>query len=312
MKVHLLHLLRLRAPRPRLSIKSRLSARIDVQRRPELVAHVRQEARLHLVGAVKPLRLLVQLGVQRHHAAVRVLQLSRSAAKGHLPRPAARPLPAAVPGSPRRRSSKDVDRRRLRDPVGQFVRAASRRQAAARPSRRPSSNSVTVPPRLAPTGCRKSSISRLGADDPQPHPRLRPVRAAQDLLQVRDPRPLVLDPHFSAIAPSVPISGVDELDGAARSVVESVPRNFRHGRGHPRLVVWDRTRASPRSSALPGAPLQRPLRVRIAIRCQFRAHTTVGPPPYNDYRRVIPPSPVGPVIDHPRKSAPGSRSWANP
>ena len=47
-----------------------------VQRRAELVAHVGQEARLHLVGAAQVGRLLVELGVERDDAAVGVLQLA--------------------------------------------------------------------------------------------------------------------------------------------------------------------------------------------------------------------------------------------
>ena len=47
-----------------------------VHRRPELVRHVREEARLQLVGAPQVIGLLVQLGVERDDAAVGVLQLA--------------------------------------------------------------------------------------------------------------------------------------------------------------------------------------------------------------------------------------------
>jgi hypothetical protein len=40
------------------------------------MAHVRQEARFHLVGAPQVVGLLVELGVQRDDAAVRVLELA--------------------------------------------------------------------------------------------------------------------------------------------------------------------------------------------------------------------------------------------
>ena len=47
-----------------------------IERRAELVAHVRQEARLHLVGAAQVVGLLVELRVQRDDAAIRVLELA--------------------------------------------------------------------------------------------------------------------------------------------------------------------------------------------------------------------------------------------
>ena len=47
-----------------------------VHRRAELVGHVREEARLQLVGAAQVVRLLVELGVEGHHAAVGVLELA--------------------------------------------------------------------------------------------------------------------------------------------------------------------------------------------------------------------------------------------
>ena len=61
-----------------------------VQRRAELVAHVREEARLHLVRAPQVLGLLVELGVQRDHAAVGVLELAVQ------PRQLVLPLPQLV------------------------------------------------------------------------------------------------------------------------------------------------------------------------------------------------------------------------
>jgi len=47
-----------------------------VERRAELVAHVGEEAALGLVGAAQEVGALLELGVQRHHAAVGVLQLA--------------------------------------------------------------------------------------------------------------------------------------------------------------------------------------------------------------------------------------------
>ena len=47
-----------------------------VERGAELVAHVRQEARLELVGAPEVIGLLVQLGVEGDHAAVGVFELA--------------------------------------------------------------------------------------------------------------------------------------------------------------------------------------------------------------------------------------------
>ncbi len=47
-----------------------------VDRRPELVGHVREEPRLQFVGPAEMVRLLVELRIQRHDAAVRVLELA--------------------------------------------------------------------------------------------------------------------------------------------------------------------------------------------------------------------------------------------
>ena len=47
-----------------------------VHRRAELVGHVREEARLQLVGAAEMIRLLIELGVERDDAAVGVFQLA--------------------------------------------------------------------------------------------------------------------------------------------------------------------------------------------------------------------------------------------
>ena len=68
-----------------------------VQRRAELVAHVRQEPRLQLVGAAQVVGALVELGVQRDDAAVGVLQLLVEP----LPAPPGAPAaPRAAAGSP--------------------------------------------------------------------------------------------------------------------------------------------------------------------------------------------------------------------
>ena len=59
------------------AVEQQLRERADrVERRAELVAHVRQEARLHLVGAPQVVGLLVELGIQRDDAAIRVLELA--------------------------------------------------------------------------------------------------------------------------------------------------------------------------------------------------------------------------------------------
>ena len=47
-----------------------------VHRRPELVGHVREEARLQLVGAAEVIRLLVELRVERDDAAIGVFELA--------------------------------------------------------------------------------------------------------------------------------------------------------------------------------------------------------------------------------------------
>ena len=70
-----------------------------VQRRAELVAHVGQEARLQLVGAAQVVGLLVELGVQRDHAAVGVLQLAVEPRRARPGARAARRARAAAPGS---------------------------------------------------------------------------------------------------------------------------------------------------------------------------------------------------------------------
>ena len=58
-------------------VEQHLRQRADrVERRAEFVAHVREEARLHFVGAAQVVRFLVEFRVQRDDAAVRVLELA--------------------------------------------------------------------------------------------------------------------------------------------------------------------------------------------------------------------------------------------
>jgi len=59
------------------AIEEEMGQRGDgVERGAELVAHVRQEARLELVGAPQMIRLLVELGVEGDHTPVRVFELA--------------------------------------------------------------------------------------------------------------------------------------------------------------------------------------------------------------------------------------------
>ena len=95
-----------------------------VERRPELVADVGQEPGLELRGAGQVGRLLVQLGVERQHAAVGLRQLLVQPLDLHLPLAHLLAGPAAAPGSA------PGSRRR-----GPAARAAPARGSAARPSR---------------------------------------------------------------------------------------------------------------------------------------------------------------------------------
>ena len=77
---------------PSLRVQQQPRQRQDrVQRRAELVAHVREELRLQLVGATQVVGALVQFGVQGDHAAVGVLQLLVEPAAGPPGAPAAHP-----------------------------------------------------------------------------------------------------------------------------------------------------------------------------------------------------------------------------
>ena len=59
-------------------VQQQLRERADrAQRGAEFVAHIRQEARLHLVGAAQVVGFFIQLGVQGNHAAVGVFQFAR-------------------------------------------------------------------------------------------------------------------------------------------------------------------------------------------------------------------------------------------
>ena len=163
----LLLLARSAAPSMR-SSSSRDSAQDRVQRRAELVAHVRQEARLHLVGAPQVVGLLVELGVERDHAAVGVLELAVERARAR---------PAAARSSLERAQQLLVlllqllDRRRgaaaaraPRDAAEPRRRDERRARAAAACSARPSC------PRRARTRSSKRSISRRAPTMPRPMP----------------------------------------------------------------------------------------------------------------------------------------------
>ena len=47
-----------------------------VQRRSELVAHIREEARFHFIRAAQMIRLLVQFSIERNHATIRIVELA--------------------------------------------------------------------------------------------------------------------------------------------------------------------------------------------------------------------------------------------
>ena len=65
------------APRPLAILDHQVRQAEDrVHRRAELVGHVREESRLELVGAPEVIRLLVELGIERHHAAIGVFELA--------------------------------------------------------------------------------------------------------------------------------------------------------------------------------------------------------------------------------------------
>jgi hypothetical protein len=148
-----------------------------VQRRAELVAHVRQKARLELVGAPQRVRLLVELGVERDDAAVGVLELGVEAgqvllALAELLERADQLLVLLA----------DLLDRTLRRGLGQ--RAASARSAAASSSGARRENSlptITVVPSPIDDVTSNRSTRRRAPAMPSPMPvcdRYRPERTA--------------------------------------------------------------------------------------------------------------------------------------
>ena len=162
-----------------------------VQRRAELVAHVRQEARLQLVGAPQVIGLLVELGVERDDAAVGVLQLAVEA----------RPAPPGAARSSLERAEQllvllaDLRRMGLCGAACASARASARRRSAASSAgarrERQLADQSRSSPRRTTMSISNRSIRRRAPTMPSPMPvgdRYSPERIGVD---VGDPRPAI-------------------------------------------------------------------------------------------------------------------------
>jgi hypothetical protein len=263
-----------------------------VHRRAQLVRHVRQEARLHLPGSLQIIGPLVQLGQQGHHAAVGVLQLLVEL--GQLLALGADLVERAQELLVLHQQLLDLVARRLPrqlgpqvgDPVRRQVRGAAR-ELLGQDHARPLRAALDVEPIHQPPG----------ADDPQPHPGLRPVAPVQDPRQLGDPGAVIR--HRRGEGRRIPRLG-GELDPAAARVAVGVAADLRHGRGDARLVAGveaeegrdlpgalageDHVRLAPdldgqdrvphrctaRLMAAPPGPSRRPARARPAARARPR------------------------------------------
>ena len=206
----LLGLERRRRRAPRAAARERLDR---VHRRAELVAHVREEARLHLVGAPQVIRLLVELRVERDDAAVRVLELAVEALELLLAAPELveraqqllvlaldllEGVRAAPGGASAVRTRADVGAVRSGRAAGQELLEHDRRAA-------PGADSIS-----------KWSISRRAPTIPSPIPVARPVAAVEDPPEVaRCPGP------SSVSGPTAPAGwcspSIAELDACRRA-----------------------------------------------------------------------------------------------
>ena len=158
-----------------------------VQRRAELVAHVRQKARLELVGAPQRIRLLVELGVERDHAAVGVLELGVEA----------RQLLLALAELLERADQLLV---LLADLLDRTLRRGLRQRARERPERGGAERGRSPREQLAdrhgrPLADRRRHLEPVDqapcARHAQPHARRRPVPPREDGVHVGDPRAAV-------------------------------------------------------------------------------------------------------------------------
>ena len=215
-----------------------------VQRGAELVAHVGEEARLHLGGAAQVVGLLVQLGVERHHAAVGVLQLAvelgqlllRGASSSSRAVQQLLVLPCAPPRAGLRASAGPARRR-----AGPARRGATggepRRQDLAQrdDGARPGGlESIS-----------KWSISRRVPTRPMPMPSARRSGRRASPAGRRCPA----RGRSTRTSSAAGASGWKELDLAAAGVLEGVAGDLGDRGGDARLVL-----ASKPSRRRPGAP----------------------------------------------------------
>ena len=229
-------------------------ARIEFSGRAELVAHVGEEARLHLVRAPQVLGLLVQLGVERDHAAVRVLQLAVEAHQVLL-------APAQL--------VEDVQQllvlllhlgqRVLQAFPGQLLREPARGRGACRKGDRRGQELLDRDrgPQSGVGLDREAVHQPARAEDAQAHARRRAVAAGEDQIAGRrcpgPDRSRDRDQHLGRRLP------VDrELDLAFAGVVVDVARDLGDRGRDADLVLRRRSPGGGRAAGPAGAPPPRP------------------------------------------------------
>ena len=158
--------------------------------RAELVGHVREESRLQLVGAPEVIRFLVELGVERHHAAIGVFELAVQVHELLL-------LPLQVVEGAQERLVlmldllDQADRARAPDGFRNLPGAIERDHRVTWRQELLQRDRGSLGGRLNAEVVHQPA----GPDDAQAHSRVRLISAREHVVQLRDAGPLVADAH---------------------------------------------------------------------------------------------------------------------
>ncbi len=198
------------------------------------MAHVGEEFRFQLVGPAKMISLFIQLRVQRHHAAIGILQLPVERGSARLAGPESPPTPGVIPGS-----GAAVPERR---PVA-LARQRIRRRCAADvglPNQRARAWAAVFSARWS---CRAPGVGfdlklihqTARAGDSQAHAGLRLISAIQNAVQIPnawsgvghfDEKQLRRNAAFNRDTPPAPAG-----------IIERVAGNLGDGGGNTRLIL---------------------------------------------------------------------------
>jgi hypothetical protein len=204
-----------------------------VERRAELVAHVRKEFGLELVGPAQVVRSLVELRIKRQHAAIGVREL----------RVHPRQLALALLELVERRDQLVVLLLQLFEQglrtTAQLLFEGGRDRgevAAGVAGRRARQDLLQRDVRASRGAAHLAAIDEpAGADDAEPHARRRAVGTAEHGGQIRDARALV--GHVDRKKLRRRISLDTEIDAAAAGVAHRVARDLGYRGGNARLIL---------------------------------------------------------------------------